>query len=129
MNETTEVKSQQQVELDRRLYQFIGTEQYFRHPSGFLFTDGVKYLAEHYGTFWLLDTILFNQPLEIDDLQVWKLKRTYDDKEQPTDRFILTGEDGNRKIAFTAEIPYSDFPADEVTIWFQNGVLYLPSEH
>ena len=37
--------------------------------------------------------------------------------------------DGNEAVVYAQEIPFTDFPLDEVTLWFANGVIYLPSEH
>ncbi len=39
------------------LAQFTGTEQYYKHLGGLVYTDGVKYLAEKAGSYWLLDII------------------------------------------------------------------------
>lgn len=44
--------------LSADLKMFTGTEQWFRHPlsSNFLYTDGVKFFAEHCGggAYWFL---------------------------------------------------------------------------
>ena len=37
------------------LAQFTGTERYYRIAPKFLITDGVKFLAENAGCYWLLD--------------------------------------------------------------------------
>lgn len=122
------MKTTNQIKLEEQLCGFTGTEQYYRHLSGLVYTDGVQFLAETYSTYWLLDLILFaNQPKEIDEFQVWKLERVY--KSEPTDGFTLVCEDGNKEILMTRDIPFSDFTCDSVTLWFANGVLYLPSEH
>ena len=39
------------------LAQFIGTSQYYRHNLGLLYTDGVKYVADRGGAYWLIDAI------------------------------------------------------------------------
>jgi hypothetical protein len=41
----------------------------------------------------------------------------------------LTCGDGNYKLVFAKEIQFTDFPLPEITLWFANGVIYLPSEH
>jgi hypothetical protein len=41
----------------------------------------------------------------------------------------LTCEDGNGNVVFATEIEYTDFPLEEVTRWFANDTIYLPSEH
>jgi hypothetical protein len=30
---------------------------------------------------------------------------------------------------YTKEIKYTDFPLDEITFYFTDNVIYLPSEH
>ena len=37
--------------------------------------------------------------------------------------------DSGRKPAITQEIPFTDFPLDEIELWFTNNTIYLPSEH
>jgi hypothetical protein len=41
----------------------------------------------------------------------------------------LVCDDGNDNIVYTQRIEFADFPAEEITLWFANGVIYLPSEH
>ena len=119
-----------QTQLNEELHQFNGTEDYYRHLTGYLYTDGVQFLAEKYGTHWLIGEILIaNQPPLDEEFQVWKLERVFSDQEEPTDAFKLTCEDGNKNPVYTKEIPFSDFSANRVELWFTNGVLYLPSEH
>jgi hypothetical protein len=61
------------------LQQFTGTEHYFRHPINHrvFYTDGVQYLAEDGGAYWLLDEIAIIQPydkrLAVEEFQVWTL--------------------------------------------------------
>jgi hypothetical protein len=58
-----------------------------------------------------------------EEFQVWVLKV----KEDRT--ATLTCGDGNDNTVYTKEIPFTDFPAVEVTLWFANNTIYLPSEH
>jgi hypothetical protein len=32
-------------------------------------------------------------------------------------------------MIYTKHIPYTDCPIDEITLWFANNTIYLPSEH
>ena len=41
----------------------------------------------------------------------------------------LVCEDGNYKTVYSKPIPFTDFPAEGITLWFANDVIYLPSEH
>lgn len=120
---------QNQARLDAQLVNFTGTQQYYRHMSKYLHTDGVQFLAETYGTFWLINEIqLANYPDEVTDFQVWKLNRVYKGAE-PTNAFTLTCSNGNKRVLLKKEISFSDFSGDYVELWFSGGVLYLPSEH
>jgi hypothetical protein len=41
----------------------------------------------------------------------------------------LTCDDGNGNIVFTKNIEHTDFPLDEITLYFANNVIHLPSEY
>ena len=111
------------------LAQFTGTEHWYRHllNRNVLYTDGAKFLAERGGAYWLLDEIALIQPYDkrvaAEEFQVWKLAV------RPDRTATLTCEDGNYNVVFSKEIEYTDFPLDEITFWFANNVIYLPSEH
>jgi len=111
------------------LTQFTGTEQYYRHGINrkVLFTDGAKYVADTAGAYWLLDEIALIQPynkrVAAEEFQVWKLVVT------PNRTATLTCDDGNDNIVYTKEFRYTDFPLDEITFYFTNNVIHLPSEY
>jgi hypothetical protein len=111
------------------LNQFTGSETWYRHGinRNVLFTDGAKYIADHAGAYWLLDEIAIIQPhdkrVAAEEFQVWKLVVRSDSTA------TLTCEDGNGNIVFSKDIEYTDFPLDEISLWFANNVIYLPSEH
>jgi len=115
---------------EAELHQFTGSEHWYRHGlvRSILFTDGAKYLADKAGAYWLLDEIAFAQRGEkavaAEEFQVWKL--TVDlDRHSAT----LTCDDGNGRIVFEKPIEYTDFPLAEISLWFTNNTIYLPSEH
>ena len=111
------------------LTQFTGTEQYYRHGLNrrVLFTDGAKYVADTAGAYWLLDEIALIQPhnkrVAAEGFQVWKLVVRSDRTA------TLTCDDGNDNIVCTKEIKFTDFPLDEITFYFTNNVIHLPSEY
>ena len=111
------------------LAQFTGSESWYRHGinRNVLYTDGAQHVAEHGGAYWLLDEIAIIQPYDkavaAEGFQVWKLAV------RPDRTATLTCDDGNGNIVFTKEIEYTDFPLDEITLWFANNTIYLPSEH
>jgi Family of unknown function (DUF6876) len=111
------------------LRQFTGSEHWYRHGlvRSILFTDGAKYVADHGGAYWLLDEIAlaqrFGKRVAAEEFQVWTLKVNSDRTAR------LACEDGNGHEVFAKAIPFTDFPADAVTLWFENSTIYLPSEH
>lgn len=126
------------------LDQFIGTENWYRHgiARNVTFTDGVKFLAEKAGAFWLIDEIVFaqrNKKLRGEEFQVWKLNRKVVDSPEPTVKedgswnlkpgAVLTCEDGNDHVLFTKRIGFTDFPLPEVRLYFEGNVILLPTEH
>jgi len=58
------------------LRQFSGTEHWYKHLSGYLYTDGVQYVAQNGGAYWLVDKILFTTRAKnnLQEFGVWKLE-------------------------------------------------------
>jgi hypothetical protein len=110
------------------LMQFTGSENWYRHAlnRNILFTDGAKHVADEGGAYWLLDTIAICQRHEkrvaAEDFQVWKLVV------RPDRTATLTCEDGNYNVVYTQQLEFTDFPVETITLWFENNVIYLPSE-
>ena len=109
--------------------QFTGSENWYRHGLNrkVLYTDGAQHVAERGGAHWLLDEIALIQPYDkavaAEEFQVWKLTVRLDRTA------VLTCDDGNGKIVFSKEIEYTDFPLDEITFYFTNNTILLPSEY
>jgi hypothetical protein len=123
--------------LEQELRQFTGTENYYRHSlSGTLYTDGIKYLAEKAGAYWLIDAIASYQTAtfrERNPFQVWILYRQeggavlkafsdHDRDMSPEDNFLAYG------IVCQA-IEYSDFPMESIKVYCIDGVILLTSEY
>ncbi len=111
--------------LDNLVY-FTGTGNYYKHMFGIMYTDGVQYLAESADAYWLIDLVAsyqFDMKVKKEEFQVYKLKVN------PDKTAIVEISDGNDNIIATQKILYTDFPLDEITLWFSNKVCYLPSEH
>lgn len=112
------------------LAQFYGTETWWRHPlcPNITYTDGAKYVAEKGGAHWLLDIIATNnaygeERFKQEEFQSWVLK-----VDTETKTGALTCDDGNRNVFFTQKLDYTDFPLPEITLFFENNVICLPSE-
>ena len=103
---------------------FYCTNDYHKHWLGLYYTDGVKFLAEKAGAYWLLDAIASHQKNpkilkspELQRLQFWKLK-------VEDGKGVLTCVvDSGYKPVVTQNIEFTDFPLKEVDIWVQNGVI------
>ena len=113
--------------LIQDLKQFTGTEQYYKNPAfpNYVYTDGVKYLAEKAGAYWLIDYIfIYQSELDLFDepFQVWILKVT-DSKGE------VIVEDGNKNRLKKYNLEFTDFPLPEIELWFTDRTLLLTSEY
>ena len=111
------------------LAQFTGSANWYRHPfnRSITYTSGVQYVAEHGGAYWLLDEIVLAQKaipaVAAEPFQLWKLAVSADKTA------TLTCENGNGGAVFTKQIDYTDFPLDEIQLYFTDDVILLPSEY
>lgn len=116
------------AELRSSLRNFTGTTEYFRHLSGLRYTDGVQFLAETAGAYWLLDLIASWQPKALRDawLQEFQLWELFVRDDQSA--VVVCSRDSEDK-AFQQEIEYTDFPLEYVKLYVERGVVLLPTEH
>jgi hypothetical protein len=111
------------------LANFYGSENWYRHGlvRSVLFTDGAKYVADAGGAYWLLDEIAlaqrFEKKLAAEEFQLWRLTVNEDLSA------VLVCEDGNGRKILSKKIPFTDFPLDEISFYFTNNVILLPSEY
>ena len=111
------------------LAHFTGSETWYRHAlvRDVLFTDGAKHVADTGGAYWLLDEIAlaqrYTKKVAAQEFQVWTLK-VKDDRTAK-----LTCEDGNCNAVYAKRITFTDFPLDEISLYFCNNTILLPSEY
>ena len=112
------------------LAQFTGTTTYYSHPLGLRYTDGVQYLAERGGAYWLLDAIAswqgderVSQDPMLQQMQFWRLT-VNDDRSA-----LLVCDRDKGDMAVSQEIAWTNFPLEQITLYCQQGVLLLPSEY
>jgi hypothetical protein len=111
------------------LRQFTGTEHWYRHGivHRVLFTDGAKYVADQGGAYWLLDEIALAQAFEKlvagEAFQLWKLTV------KPDHTATLSCEDGNGNVVYSKAIEFTDFPLTEISFYFTDNTILLPSEY
>lgn len=122
-----EEKARDAAELQLVLSAFGPSQNWHSHESGYLYSDGVAFLADAAGAYWLIDAILARQRRlrkkpALRDSQVW----------------IFTVEDyvgtlsclsGPNQIAYTRRVGFTDFPLPEITLHIDGDTLCLPSEH
>lgn len=112
------------------LTQFTGSETWYRHSlvPGVTYTEGVQFMAEKAGAYWLVDKIATIGKMEPsvrgEPFQVWKLRR-----DAQGNGAELSVEDGNDREVYRERIDYTDFPMPEIDLWFTDNVILLPSEY
>jgi hypothetical protein len=111
-----------------QLSHFTGTERYYRISRRHLLTDGTKYLAEEAECFWMMDAVASHLS-EIGTADWFVLVRV---TVQGT-RATMVYEDGNGNEHARQEIPFTDFPLAEQTLYAcwdeEHWVIMLPSEY
>ena len=77
--------------------------------------------------YWLLDEIAlaqrYKKKVAAEEFQVWTLK-VKDDRTAK-----LTCDDGNGNAVYAKRITFTDFPLDEISLYFCNNTILLPSEY
>lgn len=117
------------VEIESVLAGFHGGEEFFRHPLNrkVLWTEGVAYLADSAGAYWLLDEIaianLYERAVKAEEFQVWTLAL-----DQEGSGAVLKCGDGNGNAVYSKAIPFTDFPLQTIDLYFENDVICLPAE-
>jgi len=124
------------AEIEAGLAHACGTEEYHEHWMGFVYTDGVKFLADGAAAHWLLDIIGSYQPQcredkMLRDVQFWTLKVNADKSA------MVICERDSGDVAFKQELEFTNFPLAEIKIWVELGsidgkyaryIAMLPSE-
>jgi len=107
------------------LRQFTGTDQWYKHISGYLYTDGVQYVAQEGGAYWLIDILLFTTRSKnsLQEFEAWKLE-VNEDKSA-----ILVCEDGNYHELYREKIGWTDFSLNKIELWFEKALLIAEGQH
>jgi hypothetical protein len=110
------------------LTQFTGTERYYRISKKHLLTDGTKYLAEQAECFWIMDAIA-SHLMEIGTADWFVVVKTT----VKNSKALMVYGDGNGHEHARQEIPYTDFPLADVSVYCcwdgEHWVIMLPSEY
>ncbi len=120
-------------EIKEGLQHFHGTEMFYQIPLlKTRFTDGLKYLAEVAECFWLItDTSVIAKSLmnrsEFVTIDFKKLSNEKQDYSGYEAEIIYS--DGNDNVLEKHGYRVTDFPLDELRLFFVNDTLMLPSEY
>ena len=111
-----------------QLNQFTGTAKYYRISRRHLLTEGTKYLAEQAAYFWLMDAIA-SHLVEIGTAEWFVVVKTSIKRTKA----VMVYEDGNGNELARQEIPYTDLPLDQISLYAcwdgEHWVIMLPSEY
>lgn len=109
--------------------QFTGSETFYRYglAGDALFTEGVKYVADTAGAYWLLDLIcianVYEAKVRAEEFQLWTLSV----RDNATG--VVTCDDGNGRIVYEQTLNFTDFPEPGIRLYFCSGTILLPSEY
>lgn len=123
----------QSNEIKENLQHFNGTEMFYQIPLlRTWFTDGLKYLSEVAECFWLItDTSVIAKSLmtrsEFVTIDFKRLSKEKQDLKGYEAEIIYS--DGNDTILEKHRYSVTDFPLDELRLFFVNNTLMLPSEY
>lgn len=118
------------VNIQSEIRQFTGGDEFYSHwTKRITYTEGVHFIAEKYGAYWLIDLIASYQPVknkqkQLADFQVWELRLDL----AKMGCTITCKEDSGEPNLVKQTVPFTDFPED-ITLWVEGDVLLLPSEH
>ncbi|MCX7740211.1 MAG: hypothetical protein N2047_04210 [Meiothermus sp.] len=117
-------------QMQTHLAQFTGSARFFRMGAPFqqfVHTEGVQFLAQQAGCYWLLDLIASYRPrYRGETLLVARLTA-----QDSVGRFTLSVDE---RILARQKIAFTDFPMSEIELWVARNeeggyTILLPSEH
>tara|TARA_R110001583_G_scaffold49447_4_gene154869 strand:+ start:2180 stop:2560 length:381 start_codon:yes stop_codon:yes gene_type:complete len=115
------------------LQHFHGSEMFYQIPLiQTRFTNGLNYLAQVAECFWLItDTsVIAKSLMNKSHFITIDFKRLSKEKQDSTGyEAEMIYSDGNGNILETHRYHLTDFPLDELRLFFVNDTLMLPSEY
>ena len=113
------------------LRQFTGSENIYYLPlfRKYNYTDGVRYLAQKAEAYWLIEAIfswqcekVIRNDSYLQEFQIWKLEVKEDSSA------VLSCYNELEEVIVSQNIPYTDFPLKEITLYLSNKILMLTTE-
>jgi hypothetical protein len=111
--------------LEDELSRFHGTQRYDRDFDGLLVTDGINYLVDRAGCYWLIDLVGSYQR-EVQDVtfQLWEVEVV-----EGISAVVTMREDTNKPVLVRQHVPFTDFPLERFTFYCADNVMMLKSEY
>lgn len=107
-----------------------GGNQYKHWLPGIQYTEGIKYVADKAGAYWLIDLVASYNNTKFRaryPFQVWTLKKTPQDKRSAA--VATMKEDSGQPEVISQKISYTDFPLDKFEFYSIDGTIMLKSEY
>ncbi len=108
------------------LQNFTGTESWYSHKlmHETVYTEGVKYFADHAGAYWFLDIV---------DTELFPLQKEHGflsiTMTVANEQALITATDGNETTLWDKQISFTDCPDGTYRFFFTDNVLLLTSEY
>jgi len=123
----------QNKHLIEQLQGFCGSTTCYKIPLVKThYTEGIKYLADHVQCHWLItDTAVVCKSLRNKSSFILVLFKRYSKRvqEQTHKEAKITYANGKGTILFEQEYEYTDFPLDELRLFYTDDRLMLPNEY
>lgn len=118
--------------LKECLRQFNGSEVLFKNIFGLKYTEGVQYLAERAGAYWLIDAVASHlassRKLQAEPFLIVFLRVKNRQGRLTFHRDFDKSDPAKYPSLKTQRINYTDFPMDEIKLYVENRTICLPSE-
>jgi hypothetical protein len=109
--------------------QFTGSETFYRYglAGDVLFTEGVNYVVDTAGAYWLLDIIcianVYETKVRAEEFQLW----VFTVRENSTG--VVTCGNGNGRIIYGQALNFTEFPEPGIKMYFRNVTILFPSKY
>ena len=121
------------INLGQNLQQFSGSAVYYTLPLfNYKYTAGVHYLAEQAACYWMLtDIAAVVKGFRAKHGFIVAVFKRYskEDQKQTRNEAVITYGEGNGITLFEQQYDLTDFPLDELRLFFVDDTLMLPNEY
>lgn len=121
-------------EIESTLAQFGGGDVIYKHIFGMMYTEGVRYMADACGAYWLIDVVASYQREKcicgdamLRKFQCWTLRKPSQRGDQSAPDAIVECWRDEGDLAFAQSIEYTDFPLDGIKFYVETANRYLPA--